>query len=395
MDAHREFSPAEYTLTEAERRYLLTGETGSYTESQLLDRIKEKAKLLDARIQALVEDALLLRSNQMFASIDESNLYGRTNRIDPLVLPELEEPRAYVGLRDDEVGLSQELEKGNLDPTALAIGELTHALYGSKTVSLRRDAICWGLFLGVFGHPAYSVGISPRGSIRMLENISEQIENCENTSEGYREIEQYFEARASRAENFGRYLFWIMELAPEELNQIVPPYFEEGINEPLLTELHSVVQTLQITLREVENTSWRNVEASDIIRVFWKHGENEEQLGAQYIAEEVNTDQRIVSKLLNDFEGSGTDSDSLSSPPLLDTASSGFRLTDWGALAAYCFCEVECPIASVYALSFSTPINVEYWDISKPLPELTAAVSPAIDYIAAEERIRVSPDEST
>jgi len=63
-DSSGNFGRPAYTLTDAERTYLQTGDTGSYRESVLDEKIEEKTKRLGQRINNLLRDVELLRPDQ-------------------------------------------------------------------------------------------------------------------------------------------------------------------------------------------------------------------------------------------------------------------------------------------------------------------------------------------
>lgn len=54
---------ASYALTESERRYVCSGDTGSYTEARIEDQIQSKIEKLDERLNRLLSDVDILREN--------------------------------------------------------------------------------------------------------------------------------------------------------------------------------------------------------------------------------------------------------------------------------------------------------------------------------------------
>lgn len=56
----------EYKLTETEKRYLRTGETGSYSEPRLQNRIQEKQNNIGSRISTLIKDISLMYDSELY-----------------------------------------------------------------------------------------------------------------------------------------------------------------------------------------------------------------------------------------------------------------------------------------------------------------------------------------
>jgi len=60
----------DFSLSQTERKYLRTGETGSYSEKELQRRIAEKRDNIDSRLEDFINDIMLMFSNG-YLSIDE------------------------------------------------------------------------------------------------------------------------------------------------------------------------------------------------------------------------------------------------------------------------------------------------------------------------------------
>lgn len=54
---------SDFSLSQAEKQYLRTGETGSYSEKELQRRIEQKRDKIDSRLDNLIEDVKLMYSN--------------------------------------------------------------------------------------------------------------------------------------------------------------------------------------------------------------------------------------------------------------------------------------------------------------------------------------------
>lgn len=424
MNSKRSSASSNYTLTEAERRYLLTGKTGSYTEPQLQERIQSKAESIDIRMQVLIQDAILLRSEGVFDRLN-GDLRDRLEQVNPEVAPVHSNPRSTSEILDDGVGLNYEIKQGYTDNRALAIGRLIRALYGREAAYQNREQICWGLINGAFGHPGqYSPEF--RQSLKQLfRNLSGRIEDRGQEADLFEKVEEYVNLREWYSEQIGKIIHDTIEDPEADLLENLPAHFGRGIDERILYRLHEVGCHLENSLPTLKDTSWRGVDASAVVSGVWQSARpvvqvplpdsqqehrmvssnaavidevatdddtlrDEISFSVSDVASQIGAKDKLVSKIINDMTGDGKAGQKWELHPLIESVQNGYSLTEYGALVAYCYCELENPLTAVYALAFEDPIDLEFYEIGDPLPSLVARTCSGLAYDLDEDRVCLS-----
>ncbi|MFA9516589.1 hypothetical protein ACERIT_05130 [Halopenitus sp. H-Gu1] len=346
MDPTASRNPQKYHLQETERTYLYAGDTGSYTEGQIRNRItNDRLPLLATRIQHLLDDVTLL-TNKDFLTPDcwEDGWHQLQN---------VEVDREF---QDAPVWLPQTELTGHTQ-IGFVVGQFTRDLISNLGPSYFPERLNWGFLLGTAGQPQGAYKIEHRNITDILNGLNRRFSERKNAAAEQsissekarleREITQAYDSQTlsenSVIQEFSeaaeeartRYKHRSTNTDHPDFFQLLDKVITASPNE--IRAIAELTERIHRSVREVNATHRKKVAATDAFRALYNA---EGQQSSDDISTIIGSSKGLVSFLLETLAG-GKDNALWTEHPLVEETAAGRRGRQWettpfGDLVGHC-----------------------------------------------------------
>ncbi len=300
--------PRLYTLSEQQFAYLLNGETGDRTASDLETEIQQTAENLSDRLRYLAEDLAILDQHGLLESADEPDTWDELTNL---------------SRRDGRYHTPKALMKGKMRDIpnqfeyiqpAVHLGQVTRLLYRNTAPTFDEALTGMGLLLGLDGRFLKEQEAAEYGAFfKDGDDALQTIEELLDTFEGYFQSDPttgvQTEGLREELESIDLAITdpLLKEADKRAVNRDLPPvqsYLESLADQlesnPDLQAIETLADQIQEDIQTLTELRYIDAYGIDIIHGVYQ----EEKFGAKdAIAEHADTSKHQVAKLLNDLQG--------------------------------------------------------------------------------------------
>lgn len=146
------------SLSQKERNFLITGESGSYTNAEMERRVSSKTEMIPDRLQQLIDDMSLLYSQGYLDSKNINDEFSLTNRSRKIRDSHIMRPAGYDQEETTVLGFE--------------IGYLLRMLSGESVP----DDLVWGIIVGLVGESTEDAATEAGNLLDLVEKIEKKHE---------------------------------------------------------------------------------------------------------------------------------------------------------------------------------------------------------------------------